>query len=168
MIYISLIASIFLLVSICQNDRTKSLKISSLHNLTEALYNFLINAHTAAFLGIINFVRTILFAYKNSFQKKFYFALLILFEIIIIWNCFYTWNGYISLFPTCESMIKVLCIWQSKMKLIRVSGIITGALYSIYYSFYGSWILLFAYIILFIVSTMAIYTNDLKKDVSII
>ena len=41
-------------------------------------------------------------------------------------NCYFSWTGWVSLLPTIGSMIRSYCLWQSNMKLVRISGITTG------------------------------------------
>lgn len=49
------------------------------------------------------------------------------------------------------------------MKLVRISGITTGILYGLYYSYYQSWFIVMGDIILLFTSMMSIYQNDIKK-----
>ena len=88
---------------------------------------------------------------------------LFLFEGIIITNCIFTWNGYISLLPTIGSMIRSYCLWQSNMKLVRISGITTGIFYGLYYIYYKSWFLVLGYIILLTIGIITVYKNDVKN-----
>lgn len=160
----SILAFIALFISICIKDRKKSLYIQSLNCLFEAIYDFIVNAFTGAVLSIINFIRTMFFVNKDKFSKKSYLALLYIFEIIIIINCIFTWQGYISLFPTIGSMIRVYCLWQTNMKLVRISGLTTGILYGSYYLYYHGWFLVLCDILLFIISIISIYKYDIKKE----
>ncbi len=48
------------------------------------------------------------------------------------------------------------------MKLVRISGITTGVLYGLYYSYYKSWFIVMGDIILFVTSIISIYRNDLQ------
>ena len=90
-------------------------------------------------MSVINFMITFLFIKKEKFNKTIYLLILFIFESIIIINCIVTWNGYISLLPTIGSIIRTYCLWQSNMKLVRISGITTGVLYGSYYIYYNSW-----------------------------
>lgn len=159
----SILAFIALVLSICIKDRKKSLGVQSLNCLFEAIYSFVIEAFTGAFLSIINFIRTFIFIQSEKIGKKIYFLILIIFEGIIIANCIYTWNGYISILPTIGSIIRTYCLWQSNMKLVRISGITTGILYGLYYFYYQSWFIVMGDIILLITSIMSIYKNDIQK-----
>ena len=134
----SILAFITLIISICIKDRKRSLCVQSLNCLFEAIYNFIISAFTGAFLSIINLIRSFLFINKKKFNKRVYLIMLIIFESIIIINCLYTWQGFISLLPTIGSIIRTYCLWQSNMKLVRISGITTGLLYGSYYIYYSS------------------------------
>ena len=129
----SILAFITLIISICIKDRKRSLCVQSLNCLFEAIYNFIISAFTGAFLSIINLIRSFLFINKKKFSKRVYLIMLIIFESIIIINCLYTWQGIISLLPTIGSIIRTYCLWQSNMKLVRISGITPGLLYGSYY-----------------------------------
>ena len=160
----SILAFIFLFISICTKDRKKSLYIQSLNCFFESIYDFIVNAYTGAILSIINFIRTIFFVNKERFTKNSYLALLFIFEFIIIINCIFTWQGYISLLPTIGSMIRVYCLWQTNMKLVRISGLTTGILYGSYYLYYQGWFLVLGDILLFIISLCSIYRYDIKKE----
>ena len=160
----SVLAFIAVIVSICIKDRKKSLGVQSLNCLFEAIYSFIINAFTGAFLSIINFIRTFIFMQSVKIKRNIYVFILIMFESIIVLNCIYTWNGIISLLPTIGSIIRTYCLWQSNMKLVRISGITTGILYGLYYLYYQSWFIVAGDIILLITSIISIYKYDIKKE----
>ena len=158
----SILAFLALVISICIKERKKSLCVQYLNCLFEAVYDFIISAYTGAVLSIINFIRTFIFINKNKINKRIYFFILIFFEGIIIINCVLTWNGLISLLPTIGSIIRTYCLWQSNMRLVRISGITTGIFYGIYYIFYQSWFMVLGDLILLVVGIYAVYKNDLK------
>lgn len=159
----SILAFLALFISICTKDRKKSLYVQSLNCFFESIYDFIVNAYTGAVLSIINLIRTLFFVNKDKFNKIFYICLLFIFEIIIIINCIFTYQGYISLLPTIGSMIRAYCLWQTNMKLVRFSGLTTGILYGLYYVHYQSWFLVMGDILLFIISLISIYNYDIKK-----
>ncbi len=159
----SILAFIALIVSICIKERKKSLIIQSINCLFEAIYGFIIYAYTGALLSVLNFIRTFLFINKSKFNKTIYLLILLLFESIIIINCILTWNGYISLLPTIGSIIRTYCLWQSNMKLVRVSGITTGILYGSYYIYYNSWFMVLGDFILLITGIYALWQNDIRR-----
>ena len=161
---LSILAFIALILSICIKDREKSLGVQSLNCLFEAMYSFTINAFTGAFLSIINFIRTFIFMQSVKIKRNIYVFIIIMFESIIVLNCIYTWNGIISLLPTIGSIIRTYCLWQSNMKLVRISGITTGILYGLYYLYYQSWFIVAGDIILLITSIISIYKYDIKKE----
>lgn len=158
----SILAFLALVISICIKERKKSLCVQSLNCLFEAVYDFIISAYTGAVLSVINFIRTFIFINKNKINKRIYFFILIFFEGIIIINCVLTWNGLISLLPTIGSIIRTYCLWQSNMRLVRISGITTGIFYGTYYIFYQSWFMVLGDLILLVVGIYAVYKNDLK------
>lgn len=164
----SILAFVALVLSICIKDRKKSLSVQSLNCFFEAVYDFIIGAITGAFLSIINVIRTFIFMQSEKISKKIYVLVLMIFEGIVIVNCIYTWNGYISLLPTIGTIIRTYCLWQTNMKLVRISGITTGVFYGLYYSYYHSWFLVMGDMILLLTSIMSIYKNDVKnkKEVS--
>ena len=159
----SVLAFIALIISICIKERKKSLVVQSTNCLFEAIYDFIISAYTGAILSIINLIRTFLFIKKDKINEFFYIIILFLFESIIIVNCVATWEGYISLLPTIGSMLRTYCLWQSKMKLVRISGITTGILYGSYYLYYHSWFMVLGDILLLIVGICAVWKNDINK-----
>lgn len=158
----SILAFITLIISICIKDRKKSLCVQSLNCLFEAIYNFIISAFTGAFLSIINLIRSFLFINKKKFNKRVYLIMLIIFESIIIINCLYTWQGFISLLPTIGSIIRTYCLWQSNMKLVRISGITTGLLYGSYYIYYSSWFMVLGDVVLLVTGIYVLLKNDIK------
>ena len=119
----SILALLAVCISICIKDRKKSLYVQSLNCFFEAIYDFLISAFTGAILSIINLIRTFIFINKNKFSKSVYLIILFIFEGIIMINCYFSWAGWVSLLPTIGSMIRSYCLWQSNMKLVRISGI---------------------------------------------
>lgn len=158
----SILAFITLIISICIKDRKRSLCVQSLNCLFEAIYNFIISAFTGAFLSIINLIRSFLFINKKKFSKRVYLIMLIIFESIIIINCLYTWQGFISLLPTIGSIIRTYCLWQSNMKLVRISGITTGLLYGSYYIYYSSWFMVLGDVVLLVTGIYVLLKNDIK------
>ena len=159
----SILAFACLVISLCITNRKKSLYIQSLNCLFEALYNTMIEAYTGAVLGAINFIRTTIFINKNKYSKIAYLFILCFFESIIIYNCFLTWSGLISLLPTIGSAIRTYCLWQTNMKLVRLSGITTGIFYGTYYIYYESWFMVLGDFILLLVGILSVYRNDVKK-----
>ena len=159
----SILAFIALILSICIKNRKKSLGVQSLNCLFEAIYAFVIGAFTGAVLSIINFIRTFIFMQSEKISKKIYLLILIIFESIIVANCIYTWNGAISLLPTIGSVVRTYCLWQTNMKLVRISGITTGIFYGLYYSYYQSWFIVMGDVLLLIVSIINICKYDVKK-----
>ena len=138
-------------------------QILSISCLLEAIYDFIIYAYTGAILSVINFIRTFLFINKSKFNKTIYLLILLFFESIIIINCILTWNGYISLLPTIGSIIRTYCLWQSNMKLVRISGITTGLFYGSYYIYYNSWFMVLGDFILLITGIYALWQNDIRR-----
>lgn len=159
----SILAFIAVIVSICIKNRKLSLTVQSFNCIFESIYDFLVSAYTGAVLSIINFIRTCFFIHKDKFNQNSYLFLLLFFEFIIIINCVFTWQGYISLLPTVGSMIRVYCLWQTNMKLVRISGLTTGVFYGIYYLYYQGWFLVLGDLLLFIVSLFSIYHYDIRK-----
>ncbi len=159
----SILAFLALIVSICIKERKKSLIVQSINCLFEAIYDFIIYAYTGAILSVINFMRTFLFIKKEKFNKTIYLLILFIFESIIIINCIVTWNGYISLLPTIGSIIRTYCLWQSNMKLVRISGITTGVLYGSYYIYYNSWFMVLGDFILLVTGIYALWNNDIRR-----
>lgn len=159
----SVLTFVTLIVSVCIKERKKSLLVQSISCLLEAIYDFIIYACTGAILSIINFIRTFLFINKSKFNKTIYLLILLFFESIIIINCILTWNGYISLLPTIGSIIRTYCLWQSNMKLVRISGITTGLFYGSYYIYYNSWFMVLGDFILLITGIYALWQNDIRR-----
>lgn len=160
----SVLAFIAVIVSICIKNRKKSLCVQSLNCIFESIYDFIICAFTGALLSIVNFIRTCLFINKDKFSRKSYLFILIVFELLIIINCIFTWGGIISLLPTVGSMIRAYCLWQSNMKYVRISGITTGVLYGSYYIYYDGWFMVLGYLILLIIGIWQVYKNDIKNN----
>ena len=160
----SILAFIALIVSICIKERKKSLIVQSINCLFEAIYYFIIYSYTGEILCVINFIITFLFINKSKFNKKIYLLILLFFESIIIINCILTWNGCISLLPTIGSVIRTYCLWQSNMKLVRISGITTGLFYGSYYIYYNSWFMVLGDFILLVTGIYALWQNDIRRE----
>lgn len=158
----SVLAFFALILSICMKDRKKSLMVQMVNCFLESIYDVIIQAYTGAILSIINVIRTFLFLQKERISKIGYVGILCLFEGIILINCRITWNGMISLFPTIGSMIRTYCLWQSNMKLVRISGITTGILYGIYYAYYHSYVMVLGDFILLLTGIYTFWKYDGK------
>ena len=156
----SVLAFIAVTISVCITDRKTSLCVQSFNCICEGIYDFIISAYTAAMLSLMNFIRTFIFINKNKFGKIIYRFILFFFEGIIVVNCIFTWNGAISLLPTIGSIIRTYCLWQSNMKLVRISGITTGLFYGLYYIYYQSWFMVLGELILLLVGIYSVLKND--------
>lgn len=158
----SVLTFITLYISVCIKSRKGSLTSQSISCILESIYDFTINATTGAVTNFINFIRTILFINKKKFGNLVYFLILIIFEGVIIFSCIKTWNGLVSLFPAVGSLIRTFCLWQSDMRLVRLSGITTSIFYGIYYIYYGSIFMICGYLVLFITGIYSIWKNDIQ------
>lgn len=159
----SFLAFLMVCISVCIKRRKLSLFVQSFNCIFEGIYDFLVGAYTGASLSVLNFIRTVFFMNKEKFGKSTYFLLLIIFLFLAVINCIFSWQGAISLLPTIGTMIRIYCLWQENMTLVRVSGLTTGITYGLYYVYYHSWFLVLGDIVLFIVSMLSIYKHDLKK-----
>ena len=158
----SVLTFIMLFISICVRSRSLSLKCQSLSCLFESFFDFTIGALTGAVLSFINFIRSMLFCHKDKFSKDLYFLLLVVFEVLVCANCVLTWQGMVSFLPTIGSVIRVYCLWQSDMKLVRISGMTTAITYGLYYAYFNAIFLIFGYILLFVISAISFLEKDLK------
>lgn len=158
----SILTFITLYLSVCIKNRKGSLTSQSISCILESIYDFMINATTGAVINFINFIRTILFINKKRFGNLVYFLMLVIFEGVICFSCIKTWAGFISLFPAIGSFIRTFCLWQSDMRLVRLSGITTAIFYGIYYIHYGSIFMICGYLLLFITGIYSIWKNDIK------
>ena len=84
-----------------------SLIIQSFNCVFKGIYDILIKAYTVAILSLINLIRTYLFFNNNKFSKNIYNLILIIFELIIVISCVFTWNGYISLLQGVASLLLI-------------------------------------------------------------
>lgn len=158
-----------LIISISVRSRRQSLKIQSAGCLLEALYSFTIGALTGAFINVINFIRSGLFVRRDEFGRFSYLLILVFFDLVILGNCLLTWVGPVSLLPTIGSLVRTYCLWQSDMRLIRVSGITTGLSYGAYYAIYGGWLMVMGYALLLVVGVYEIVSKDVlcrRKNVA--
>ncbi len=162
----SILAFIALIISITIKERKKSLKVQGLNCFFEFIYNVLIYAPTAAVLCVVNIMRTIIFTKNNKFSNNTYLIILLLFESIILTNCIITWEGWISILPTIGTLFRTYALWQTNMKVVRVSGVTTGITYGLYYLLHQGYVMLLGDIVLILVSLYSIYINDYKNKVN--
>lgn len=158
----SVLTFVMLFLSICVKSRSVSLNFQSLSCLFESIFDFTIGALTGAVLSFINFIRSLLFCHKDRFNKNLYFFLLVFFEFLVCVNCVLTWQGIISFLPTIGSIIRVYCLWQSDMKLVRLSGMSTAITYGLYYACFDATFLILGYVLLFVISAFSFIEKDLK------
>lgn len=161
----SFLAFLFLILSICIKNREKSLKLQTINCFFELLYNYTLESYTMVILSFFNVIRSSIFIRKKHIKKFMYIIVLIIFETIIIFNCILTWSGVITLVPSIASFFRTYSLWQSKMSLVRISGIISGIFYAFYYLCQNSYILVLGYLILAVVSIVAVYKYDIKNKV---
>ena len=142
---------ILIIASICVKRRKLSIFIQGSSCALQLIYDLLIGAFTAAVTELVDVVRSALFIHKEKFSKTIYLVMLIAFELFIVGNCVATWAGPISLLPTIGAMIRTYAAWQPRMGLIRIAGVITGALYVPYFIYYNSPAMAIGYAILLLV-----------------
>ena len=160
---LSVVVFATLIISISVRSRRQSLKIQSAGCLLEALYSFTIGALTGAFINVINFIRSGLFVRRDEFGRFSYLLILVFFDLVILGNCLLTWAGPVSLLPTIGSLVRTYCLWQSDMRLIRVSGITTGLSYGAYYAIYGGWLMVMGYTLLLVAGVYEITSKDVLR-----
>ena len=129
---------ILIIISICVKRRKLSIFIQGSSCALQLIYDLLIGAMTAAIAEVVDVVRSALFIYKDKFGRAVYLAMLIVFELFIVGSCIFTWAGPISLLPTIGAMVRTYAAWQPRMGLIRIAGVVTGALYVPYFVYYNS------------------------------
>ena len=59
-------------------------------------------------------------------------------------------------------MARAYCLWKDDMKLIRISGVIVGILYGIYYIYYGSTFMIIGYMLILLTSIYALLKERKK------
>ena len=166
---LSVVVFATLIISISVRSRRQSLKIQSAGCLLEALYSFTIGALTGAFINVINFIRSGLFVRRDEFGRFSYLLILVFFDLVILGNCLLTWVGPVSLLPTIGSLVRTYCLWQSDMRLIRVSGITIGLSYGAYYAICGGWLMVMGYALLLVAGVYEIVSKDVlcrRKNVA--
>lgn len=149
-----------LIASVCVKHRRRSLQIQSISCLLESLYSLCIGAVTGAVINVINFIRSGLFIGRNRFGRWQCFAILVVFDVIIMVNCVLTWAGSVSLLPTIGSLVHTYCLWQTDMRLVRVSGVTTGLSHGAYCVIYGGWLMAPGYTVLLITGVVEIILHD--------
>ena len=159
---LSALTFVLICISLCVGTRRKSLKFQTLSCLTEATYNILNMSLTAAVMSGICWIRSIVYSRKSHYSKMTYRLILVLFIALIIGGCFVTWSGPVSLLLLPGSLLRTYSLWQSKMRLIRWSGAVSGLLGAIYYMCYGAWFIVAGYLLMFAVGAYEYYIKDIK------
>lgn len=161
----SVLALLATIISMVVKTWKKSLIIQSFNCIFEGIYDILIKAYTGVILSLINLInliRTYLFLNNNKFSKNIYNLILVIFELIIVISCVFTWNGYISLLPGVASMTRAYWLCKDDIKLIRISGVIVGILYGTYYIYYGSTFMIIGYMLILLTSIYALLKERKK------
>lgn len=135
----SLIALVLVIVSIMVKRRKLSIFIQGSSCGVQLICDILINAPTAAIGEVIDVTRSALFIYKEKFSQHIYLAMLVIFELVVIASCVYSWpdDGALGLLPMFGTMFRTYAAWQPRMGLIRLAGIVTGLTYIPYYLLHG-------------------------------
>lgn len=156
---VSVVVLLLIIVSICVKRRKLSIVIQGASCGLQLLYDLLIGAFTAAIAEAIDVVRSTLFVYREKFGRIVYFAMLVIFEAIIVISCVLTWDGWISLLPTIGGMVRTYAAWQPRMGPIRLAGVLTGILYVPYFIYYDSLIMALGYAILLLVGLYEVFKH---------
>lgn len=163
LITISAIVFALMCISLCVNTRKVSLSFQGASCLAEALYNTLISSYTVATLNVICFVRALVYMRRNHYSALTNLIILIVFMTLLIAGCIITWNGLVSIWLLPATLLRSYCLWQKDMKLIRLSGALSGFLHVTYYVAFGAWLIAAGWLLTFIVSTHGYYTKDFCK-----
>ena len=159
----SVLAMSALVLSITIKNRKKSLFVQMVSCALESIAYFVSGGLTGAALSAVNAIRTLFFINREKINKVTYNFILVLFLAVIIFGCFATWSGPISLLPTVGSIFRTYALWQTNMMVVRISGMTTALTYGIYCWHYDLKVLLIGDIILLFVSLISIYKYDIMK-----
>lgn len=109
----SVLAFLATIISMVVKTWKKSLIIQSFNCIFEGIYDILIKAYTGVILSLINLIRTYLFLNNDKFSKNIYNLILVIFELIIVISCAFTW----MVIYCCSINDKSLLIMQRWYKI---------------------------------------------------
>ena len=132
---------IFLGITYYVKDRKKLLIIHFIATIASAIAYTLLNAWTGLAMCGVVVIRNIIFLFdekkngkSDSIKKKDIVILIILYSISIIFAVF-SYGGPLSLLSVLATMINTYAIWQKKINIYRLLGIVTGILW-VFYNIY--------------------------------
>lgn len=151
------ISFIILLFSFWQNNRQKLLLYQMINGILFAVQYALLGGVTGALVNLAGFFRALLF------QKFTNFLILFIFVIVYIAICFFTYDGYVSLFPVIASLIYTFGLTKKSNNKIRITAIICSFFWLLYNFLVMAYVSFFSEFVLLASNIIALYKLDIKK-----
>jgi len=102
------------------------------------IIQFILEKHyTECYLMIIDVIKTILFLIFDIKKWKPNLAIIIIFELLMIFCSVITWERWYSIFLLLANMLLTYAYWQKSTLVIRFSSIISSIFLILNYSFVG-------------------------------
>lgn len=136
---ISIIGFIFYVFSIQCDNKKKLLTLQLVSNFLYSSSYLMLNAISAFFIGLVSFIRCILFRNVNDKNKKNSVLSLVILLFLSILVGIFTVKSLLDIIPIVISIVYILSTWQNNMKLIRYSFIFTAILWIIYNLYVGAY-----------------------------
>ncbi len=163
MLILSVIIFALTCISLCVNTRKVSLLLHGAGCLTAALYNTLLLSYTVAIMNVIFFMRSVIYMRRNRYSALTNLIILIVFMALLIISCVVTWDGLVSIWLLPTSLYRSYCLWQKDMKLIRLSGALSGFSSLVYYIAFGAWLVAAGSLLTTLVSAYEYYIKDIRR-----
>lgn len=129
---IGVIALIFTMVSVHQQNKQKMLAIQVFSNFAYLAQYMCLYAWAGAAMTTIAVLRCVVFYYYEEKNKKKSLAVLLIISLLIIASGILTYEGLISILPIFVALLYTYAMWQSNMKFFRIVSVISPICWLLY------------------------------------
>ena len=127
---LGLLALFILGYSFQKNNKENMLKLQMISSFLFALQYVFLTAWTGALMNFICIVRNYIF--KKYEKSPIPIGIVCILIILIISLSAISWDGYISILPPIAIILYTISLTQNKLKIVRLTEIISCSLFIIY------------------------------------
>lgn len=158
---VGFVAMALLVSSFQMKTRTGILKVQLVSESLWVLHYFLLGAYTGMALNVVAAVRCYVYGQRETKKWADKDIVPVVFFIIAVLTCVFSWSGPVSLLPTASICINTFVLWSKKPRFIRIFSIPGCVCWLIFNYISGS----YAGVLTEILDLVSIATAILRYDV---
>lgn len=157
------VALVFTVIGFLSKKRQDMILFQSIGYFIFAIHFYLMGAYSGSVMNTVSVIRNIIFKRKNKNRWARHKEWLYFFILLILFLCYFFWQGPISFFPAFGLVMGTIGIWQSEEKKIRIYMLVAVLSWTLYSVIIMSYFAIINQIILLVSLTYSIYKFDIKS-----